>query len=215
MHQNRGTCTSVKFGTLSQSPDQVLANLMTALPAIVAAVHRGWDNVQSLSIKSSKSASLPIWTCKLGNDEGARWHGLTLEAEDGNDSESDELTSAETPRTTIPDKAAEKPVQGGKKQKRAAEVAEPPAQKKPKKAPSEPTTMGSVTSPKPRKGSKSNPLPNQTDIEKAAPSLTKDALTKDELKQKRRSGEKKKEKLVKGNAGTVTAKKSLIGRKAR
>jgi ribosome biogenesis protein UTP30 len=188
--------------------------------------------VQSLSIKSSKSASLPIWTCKLGNDEGARWHGLTLEAEDGNDSESDELTSAETPRTTIPDKATEKPVQGGKKQKRAAEVAEPPAQKKPKKAPSEPTTMGSVTSPKPRKGSKvriclgaepyrrltkikPNPLPNQTDIEKAAPSLTKDALTKDELKQKRRSGEKKKEKLVKGNAGTVTAKKSLIGRKAR
>jgi len=48
--------------------------------------------------------------------------------------------------------------------------------------------------------------------------LTKDALTKDELKQKRRSGaagEKKKEKLVKGHGGMGTAKKALIGRKAR
>jgi ribosome biogenesis protein UTP30 len=207
--------SSVKFGTLSQSPDQVLVNLKTALPAIIAAVHGGWDNVQSLGIKSSKSTSLPIWTCKLGNDEGARWHGLTLGAEDGEDSEDDELTKTEAPATK-PAKAAEQaPAQGGKKQKRAAEATEPPAQKKPKKVPSEPTTMGPLTSPKPRKGSKPNPLPSQTDIEKAAPSLTKDALTKDELKQKRRSGEKKKEKLVKGNAGMVTAKKSLIGRKAR
>lgn len=148
--------SSVKFGTLSQSPDQVLANLKTALPAIIAAVHGGWDNVQSLSIKSSKSASLPIWTCKLGNDdEGSRWHGLTLEAGDGEESEDDEITSAETPRTTKPDKAAEQlPVKGGKKQKRAAEVAEPPTQKK-RKATSEPTTstLGPLTTPKPRKGS--------------------------------------------------------------
>jgi ribosome biogenesis protein UTP30 len=146
--------SSVKFGTLSQSPDQVLVNLKTALPAIIAAVHGGWDNVQSLGIKSSKSTSLPIWTCKLGNDEGARWHGLTLGAEDGEDSEDDELTKTEAPATK-PAKAAEQaPAQGGKKQKRAAEATEPPAQKKPKKVPSEPTTMGPLTSPKPRKGSK-------------------------------------------------------------
>jgi len=83
MHQNRGTCTSVKFGTLSQTPAQVLANLETALPAIIAAVRGGWDNVQSLNIKSTKSTSLPIWSCRLGTGEGARWHGFTLEDEEG------------------------------------------------------------------------------------------------------------------------------------
>ena len=173
MHQNRGTCTSgsllllsesiradefvlssVKFGTLSQSPAQVLANLETALPAVIAAVHGGWDNVQSLSIKTSKSTSLPIWSCKLGNDEGSRWHGLTLEDEEGEDSEDNELTAEETPRTTKPAKATELPPVQGKKPKRAAEVSEPPTQKKPKKSPSEPTTMEPLTTPKSRKGSK-------------------------------------------------------------
>ncbi|KAH9976952.1 ribosomal protein L1p/L10e family-domain-containing protein [Russula compacta] len=95
MHQNRGTCTSVKFGTLSQTPVQVLANLETALPAIISAVRGGWENVQSLSIKSTKSASLPIWSCNLGTEEGARWHGLTLESE-----KSDEETiTPEVPST--------------------------------------------------------------------------------------------------------------------
>ncbi|KAI9450220.1 ribosomal protein L1p/L10e family-domain-containing protein [Lactarius psammicola] len=199
MHQNRGTCTSVKFGTLSQSPAQVLANLEIALPAVIAAVRGGWDNVQSLSIKSSKSTSLPIWTCKLGDDEGSRWHGFTLEAEEGEDSEDDEPKGAETPRTTKPARATERPPVQGEKQKRAAEVSEPPTQKKPKKSHSEPTTLGPLTTSKPRKESK-------------------DALTKDELKQKRRSGaagEKKKVKLVKGHGGMGTAKKALIGRKAR
>ena len=145
--------SSVKFGTLSQSPAQVLANLKTALPAVIAAVHGGWDNVQGLSIKSSKSASLPIWSCKLGNDEGARWHGLTLEAEDGKDSEDDELSSAEIPPTKLAKATAQPPVQGGK-QKRAAEVSDPPVQKKLKKAPREPTTLGPLITPKLRKGSK-------------------------------------------------------------
>ena len=62
---------------------------------------------------------------------------------------------------------------------------------------------------------KASPLTSQTDIKKVPPSLTKDALTKDELKQKRRSGEKKKDKLVKGRARMGTAKKTLIGRKVQ
>ncbi|KAF8269388.1 ribosomal protein L1p/L10e family-domain-containing protein [Lactarius quietus] len=214
MHQNRGTCTSVKIGTLSQSHTQVLANLKTALPAIVAAVHGGWDNVQSLCIKSSKSASLPIWTCKLGNDEGSRWHGLTLGVEDGQDSEDDESSSAESPRIRKPAKATKQAPGQGEKQKRTAEVSEPPVQKKLKKALSELTALGPLTTPRPKKGSKAIPLTSQTDIKKPSPSLTNDAPTKDELKQKRRSGEKKKEKFVKGRAGMSTAKKTLIGRKA-
>jgi len=200
--------SSVKFGTLSQSPAQVLANLTTALPAVIAAVHGGWDNVQSLGIKSSKSASLPIWSCKLGNDEGSRWHGLTLEAEDGEDSEDAELKSAETLPTTKPAKAIEQPLVQGTRHKRVAAVSEPPSQKKLKKVPSEPTTMGPLTTPKLRKGSKTSPLISQTDVKKSSPLLAKDTLTMEELKQKRRSGENKKEKLVKGRAGKIRAKKT-------
>jgi len=97
MHQNRGTCTSVKLGILSQTPAQVLANLEVALPAIITAIRGGWDNVQSLSIKSTKSASLPIWSCKLGTGEGARWHGFDLR--DGVSQEDDE---SETEGVEIP-----------------------------------------------------------------------------------------------------------------
>ena len=138
MHQNRGTCTcvphcklirnffegltntsvshsSVKFGTLSQSPAQVLANLETALPAIIAAVRGGWDNVQSLNIKSTKSLSLPIWSCKLGTGDGARWHGLTLEDEDGESDEDDESAMPEVPHKTKMAKANKHPPSRGKK----------------------------------------------------------------------------------------------------
>ncbi|KAI9507787.1 ribosomal protein L1p/L10e family-domain-containing protein [Russula earlei] len=85
MHQNRGTCTY---------PAQILANLETALPAIIAAVRGGWGNVQSLSIKSTKSTSLPIWSCQLGTGEGGRWHGLALEAQESEGD--DEIMMAET-----------------------------------------------------------------------------------------------------------------------
>ena len=109
--------------------------------------------MQSLGIKTSKSASLPIWSCKLGNDEGSRWYGLTLEAGEGDEgSEDDELTAAETSRTTKLSRATERPAVQGEKQKRAAEVSEPPTQKKLKKSRSEPpTTLGPLKS---RKGSK-------------------------------------------------------------
>jgi len=56
--------------------------------------------VQSLNIKSTKSLSLPIWSCKLGTGEGARWHGLTLEDEEGEDEESEE--DGETAMPKVP-----------------------------------------------------------------------------------------------------------------
>jgi ribosome biogenesis protein UTP30 len=49
--------------------------------------------VQSLNIKSTKSLSLPIWSCKLGTGEGARWHGLTLEDEKSDDDDEDDETA--------------------------------------------------------------------------------------------------------------------------
>jgi ribosome biogenesis protein UTP30 len=68
--------SSVKIGTLTHTPTQILANLRTALPALAKRIPEGWDNLQSLSIKTSSSTSLPIWTCELGSD--GRWSGVKV-----------------------------------------------------------------------------------------------------------------------------------------
>ena len=70
--------SSVKIGVLGQhSPAQLLQNLSTALPHVVENIRENWDNVQSIHIKTSSSASLPIWSCRLDDKEGGRWDGLT------------------------------------------------------------------------------------------------------------------------------------------
>jgi len=70
MHQNNGTCTSIKIASTSHNRAQILKNLVHAIPFVVANVYEGWENVQSLHIKTSQSVSLPIWSCDL---MGERW----------------------------------------------------------------------------------------------------------------------------------------------
>ncbi|KAJ7243772.1 ribosomal protein L1p/L10e family-domain-containing protein [Mycena rebaudengoi] len=82
MNQNQGTCTAIKISTVSHKPSQVLDNLRAALPIIVKNIKGGWDNVQSLIIKTNSSAGLPIWSCDLGDGEGGRWSGLVAPADD-------------------------------------------------------------------------------------------------------------------------------------
>lgn len=109
-HQNQGTCSSVKIGVLGQhSSSQLLQNLITALPHVVKNIRENWDNVQSIHIKTSSSASLPIWSCRLDEEEEGRWDGLT--------------------RVPIPDDAGEELVNG---KKRTVERVEEPAKKKKK-----------------------------------------------------------------------------------
>jgi ribosome biogenesis protein UTP30 len=67
--------SSIKIGTLSHSPAQILENIKTALPAVIKKVRGGWDNVQSFNIKTNSSISLPIWTCALGDGADGRWGG--------------------------------------------------------------------------------------------------------------------------------------------
>ncbi|KAI0315590.1 ribosomal protein L1p/L10e family-domain-containing protein [Amylostereum chailletii] len=143
MHQNQGTCTSVKIAALSHTPAQVLANLEAALPAVVKALKGEWDNVQSLSIKTNASAALPIWSCVLGEGAGGRWDGLTVE--DGEESEEEGGSSGEDAMEV---EVAPPPAKKGCK-KRAAEEQEVDAPKK--KAKSSP---GPVPPPKASKASK-------------------------------------------------------------
>ncbi|KAI0049417.1 ribosomal protein L1 [Auriscalpium vulgare] len=105
MHQNKGTCTSIKIGTVSQTAVQILANLQTALPAIVKAIKGEWDNIQNLSIKTNSSVALPIWSCDLGADEGGRWDRMVVDEEAGNESD-DESEGEDVPE--VPEPAAAK-----------------------------------------------------------------------------------------------------------
>ncbi|KAF9050800.1 ribosomal protein L1 [Hymenopellis radicata] len=61
MNQNRGTNTAIKIGTITHTPEQVLANLKTALPVIAQRIKGGWDNIQA-----SPSKRTPAWPSQYG-----------------------------------------------------------------------------------------------------------------------------------------------------
>ncbi|KAJ3520290.1 hypothetical protein NM688_g9185 [Phlebia brevispora] len=123
-HQNQGTCSSIKVGTLSQQAIHVLANLKAALPAVAKAIKGGWDNIQSLHIKTNSSISLPIWTCELGAEEGGRWDGLVdVEMGDAKEASGEEDGSEDEVEDAPPKK---------KGKKRAAEDDEEKPKKKAK-----------------------------------------------------------------------------------
>jgi len=119
MHQNKGTCTSVKIGLLSHTPKQVQVNLETALPVIACCIKDGWDNIQSLHIKTSTSVSLPIWSCELGSGEGRRWNGLIAEEgeEKSSDSEDEEVEEEEPVKTKKRERLVVKTEQPKKRRK--------------------------------------------------------------------------------------------------
>lgn len=62
---------SIKVAAATHSNTQIVKNLEVAIPSIVAKISGGWGNIQSLHLKTSQSASLPIWTCDLAS--GERW----------------------------------------------------------------------------------------------------------------------------------------------
>ncbi|KZT38913.1 ribosomal protein L1 [Sistotremastrum suecicum HHB10207 ss-3] len=142
MHQNQGTCTSIKIANLSHTPAQTLANLTTALPEVAKRIRGGWDNIQSLSIKTSSSISLPIWSCELGAGPGGRWDGLSIGAVeeedeewggiDGDDPKAGDEDSEESEKTPEPVKKVEKRVEKSNEKKRRVEETEAPSTKKAK-----------------------------------------------------------------------------------
>jgi len=141
--------SSVKIGVLGQhSSAQLLQNLSTALPHVVKNIQENWDNVQSIHIKTSSSASLPIWSCKLDEEEGGRWDGLT--------------------RVPIPDDVDEEARKGKKRTLKSEE--EPEKKKKKSNATStlQPSRLDPppLTESPPSKGSKATALAASTDLPK-------------------------------------------------
>lgn len=160
--------SSIKIGTLSQSADHVLANLTMALPAVAKSIKGGWENIQSLHIKTNSSTSLPIWTCDLGAGEGGRWDGLTVgEAEDDNEeSEVEEQEEKEDEEMEVVPEVKEVKKKG---KKRAAEEEDDQPKKKTKASASEATPSSAKTlADEPAK-----PLPSQVPSQVEQPQAEK------------------------------------------
>ncbi len=95
----------------------------------------GWDNVQSLFIKTNSSAALPIWQCDLGTEAGGRWEGLVASAEDEvmKDAEDDEMDVERAPITRSQGKkrTAEEAEKDDEKPKKRTKAAVKPSETKP------------------------------------------------------------------------------------
>ncbi|PCH40426.1 ribosomal protein L1 [Wolfiporia cocos MD-104 SS10] len=208
-HQNKGTCTSIKIGTVSHNPSQILDNLKAAIPEVAKKVKGGWDNVQSLHIKTNSSASLPIWACKLGDSEGARWDGLTIreaprdEAGLGSESEGEDEAAAEPEKKKkAPAKAKAK---AAEQEKVEMEVTEPAASKK-SKGKERAAENGAG---KPQKKAKADPVPEaaskQPADKKSSPAAIEAAAPADDAAKK---SKKRKAEAPPSTSTAVPAKKS-------
>jgi ribosome biogenesis protein UTP30 len=61
-----GTSSVVRLGTVeAHSPDQLIANLEAVLPQLAIRIPEGWENLQSLHLKTSTSTALPIWNSAM------------------------------------------------------------------------------------------------------------------------------------------------------
>jgi len=161
--------------------------------------------VQSLSLKTSTSVSLPIWTCDLGAEEGGRWDGLIADAsisesesedvdvegseaeqeedESSEDEDKDEEMEVDVPKPkTKGGKSVPVPVGAkGKGKKRGGDIIDDDSspKKKPKTDSAEDKTKNAAAA------SDSAAKPAKKG---AAPSVSPDAITVDEIvsKHKRR-----------------------------
>lgn len=72
---NTGTSLSIKVGTTElHSPTELYENLLALLPQLAVRLpHGGWDNLQSLHLKTSTSISLPLYNVSL--DVAGRFSG--------------------------------------------------------------------------------------------------------------------------------------------
>ncbi|KAJ2130799.1 Ribosomal L1 domain-containing protein 1, partial [Coemansia sp. RSA 788] len=57
----RGSCNSVRVGTTDMAPAMLIENTMGTLDNLVKHIPKGWDNIQSVGIKTGTSLTLPIY----------------------------------------------------------------------------------------------------------------------------------------------------------
>ncbi|CAH3036876.1 unnamed protein product [Porites lobata] len=57
-----GPCSALKVAHTGQSVEEAVENVVAAVSEIARIVPRGWNNIQSLNLKTTDSISLPIYT---------------------------------------------------------------------------------------------------------------------------------------------------------
>ena len=55
-------CSAIKVAHTGQTVEEAVENVVGAVSEITKMVPRGWNNIQSLNLKTSDSISLPIYT---------------------------------------------------------------------------------------------------------------------------------------------------------
>ncbi|KAG7383034.1 Ribosomal L1 domain-containing protein 1 [Phytophthora pseudosyringae] len=60
-HVSAGVCNNVKVARLDMTPEQIVDNVMVAMNNCAALVPKGWNGVQSISVKLADSVALPVY----------------------------------------------------------------------------------------------------------------------------------------------------------
>lgn len=96
--------SSIRLGALTHlSAAELTENLEASLPKIIGKhVKGGWENVQSIDIKTGSSVALPVWTSKLTD----RWVGMAEPAQptsdvEGIDGDEDDKEEKEEGKRTL------------------------------------------------------------------------------------------------------------------
>ncbi|KAG6611834.1 ribosomal l1 domain-containing protein 1-like [Phytophthora cinnamomi] len=61
LHVSAGVCNNVKVARLDMTPEQIVDNIMVAMNSCASLVPKGWNGVQSISVKTSDSVALPVY----------------------------------------------------------------------------------------------------------------------------------------------------------
>lgn len=61
LNLRQGTSTTVRVGRTDFTAEQIVENLVMAVDGVVRRLPAGWDDIQSLNLKSNKSPALPIY----------------------------------------------------------------------------------------------------------------------------------------------------------
>ncbi|KAJ1733615.1 proteasome-interacting protein cic1 [Coemansia biformis] len=59
--QNKGTCNALKVGMTSMSASDLADNIVSAADMVAKCIPKGWDNIQSVGIKTGTSLTLPVY----------------------------------------------------------------------------------------------------------------------------------------------------------
>ena len=130
---------------IHHNADQVLDNLLAALPAVVSKIPDGWENIKSVGIKTSGSTFLPVWTVdpsKLyGSDDvdvkvKSKSEKKRLRGEESDDSmmtDEESRPSKSAKKDVKETKKAEPAVVAAPSPKKVAVAPAPKADKEPKK----------------------------------------------------------------------------------